>query len=152
MRSPRTGYFHRLIYQMSSVEFYKDARAARELLEDVSGKPVRGFRAPAFSVTERTPWFFDKLVEAGYRYDLSCVPGAASDRRPCDRHIRALHREDARGRDRGISDYGRPRILQSPCAFSGGGYLRLGSLFGDPNDGPPGARRRPPGDLLCASA
>ena len=68
------GYFHRLIYQMSAVEFCEDARATRELLEDVSGKPVRGFRAPAFSVTERTPWFFDKLVEAGYRYDSSVFP------------------------------------------------------------------------------
>jgi polysaccharide deacetylase family protein (PEP-CTERM system associated) len=68
------GYFHRLIYDMSPAEFYEDALATRKLLEDVSGRPVRGFRAPAFSVTERTPWFYEKLVEAGYQYDSSVFP------------------------------------------------------------------------------
>jgi polysaccharide deacetylase family protein (PEP-CTERM system associated) len=61
------GYFHRSIYELSPGEFYEDALHTRKLLEDISGRPVRGFRAPAFSVTERTPWFFDKLAEAGYR-------------------------------------------------------------------------------------
>src|SRR5580704_1377092 len=68
------SYFHRLAYEMSPDEFYEDALASRQLLEDISGGPVRGFRAPAFSVTERTPWFFDKLAEAGYRYDSSVFP------------------------------------------------------------------------------
>ena len=36
----------------------------RKLLEDISGGPVLGFRASGFSVTEQTPWFFEKLVEA----------------------------------------------------------------------------------------
>ena len=66
--------FHRLAYEMSPQEFYADALESRELLEDIAGRPVCGFRAPAFSVTERTPWFFDKLAQAGYRYDSSVFP------------------------------------------------------------------------------
>src|SRR5580698_988740 len=47
------SYFHRLVYEMSADEFYQDVLATRKLLEDVSGQPVRGFRAPAFSVTSK---------------------------------------------------------------------------------------------------
>jgi polysaccharide deacetylase family protein (PEP-CTERM system associated) len=68
------SYFHRLAYDMSPAEFYEDALASRQLLEDISGGPVRGYRAPAFSVTARTPWFFDKVAEAGYSYDSSVFP------------------------------------------------------------------------------
>ena len=112
------GYFHRLVYQMSSVEFYKDARAARELLEDVSGQPVRGFRAPAFSVTERTPWFFDKLVEAGYRYNLSVFPAPHQTGGLATGTIRALHREGARRARSRSFRLRRCACSASPCAFS----------------------------------
>src|SRR6204780_3172371 len=80
------SYFHRLVYEMSADKFYQDVLATRKLLEDVSGQAVRGFRAPAFSVTRQTPWFFEKLVEAGYNYDSSVFPaphqtgGLATDR------------------------------------------------------------------------
>jgi len=118
------GYFHRLIYQMSAVEFCKDARATRELLEDVSGRPVRGFRAPAFSVTERTPWFFDKLVEAGYRYDSSVFPaphqtgGLATGK---------FAPYTAKTRAGAIDEFPitAVRVLGKPMCFFGGGYLRL---------------------------
>jgi polysaccharide deacetylase family protein (PEP-CTERM system associated) len=60
------SYYHGLVYQMSPDEFCEDALSSRKLLEDISGHPVRGYRAPAFSVTERTPWFFEKLAEAGW--------------------------------------------------------------------------------------
>jgi polysaccharide deacetylase family protein (PEP-CTERM system associated) len=118
------GYFHRLIYQMSAVEFCEDARAARELLEDVSGRPVRGFRAPAFSVTERTPWFFDKLVEAGYRYDSSVFPAphqtgglATGTFAPYTAGARAGAIEEF--------PITAVRVFGRPMCFFGGGYLRL---------------------------
>ena len=118
------GYFHRLIYQMSAVEFCKDARAARELLEDLSGRPVRGFRAPAFSVTERTPWFFDKLVEAGYRYDSSVFPAphqtgglatGAFAPYTAKTHVGAIEEFPITA----------VRVFGKPMCFFGGGYLRL---------------------------
>jgi polysaccharide deacetylase family protein (PEP-CTERM system associated) len=69
------GYAHRLAGQMTAEEFRADAVRSRELLEAIIGGPVAGYRAAGFSVTEETPWFFDALVEAGYRYDSSVFPG-----------------------------------------------------------------------------
>lgn len=70
------GYAHRLVYSMTQQEFYEDALRARLLLEDISGMPVCGFRAPGFSVTAAVPWFFHELEAAGYRYDSSVFPAA----------------------------------------------------------------------------
>jgi polysaccharide deacetylase family protein (PEP-CTERM system associated) len=118
------GYLHRLVYQMSSVEFYEDARAARELLEDVSGRPVRGFRAPAFSVTEHTPWFFDKLVEAGYRYDSSVFPAPHQTGGLSTGQFAPYTTKARLG---GIEEFPITvvRVLGKPMCFFGGGYLRL---------------------------
>lgn len=116
--------FHRLVYEMSPVEFHQDALDSRKLLEDISGRPVRGFRAPAFSVTGRTPWFFDKLAEAGYLYDSSVFParhqtgGLAASR--CEPHSV----ETSAGT---ITEFPITvvQMLGTPICFFGGGYLRL---------------------------
>src|SRR6266545_4101364 len=42
-----------------------------ELVEDVSGRRPVSYRAPAFSINRRTPWAYEVLVEAGFRYDSS---------------------------------------------------------------------------------
>lgn len=68
------GYAHRLIYTMTPEAFFEDARKSRTILQNITGRDVLGYRAPGFSVTEKTPWFFDKLLEAGYRYDSSVFP------------------------------------------------------------------------------
>ena len=48
--------------------------APRSLLEDIGGQPVRGYRAPSFSIGARNLWAFDVLLEAGYRYSSSVYP------------------------------------------------------------------------------
>jgi polysaccharide deacetylase family protein (PEP-CTERM system associated) len=118
------GYFHRLIYQMSPAEFYEDALAARELLEDISGTAVRGFRAPAFSVTAQTPWFFDKLVEAGYRYDSSVFPAPHQTGGLAGGQF-APHRVTAAAGTIEEFPVTAVRVLGTPMCFFGGGYLRL---------------------------
>jgi polysaccharide deacetylase family protein (PEP-CTERM system associated) len=70
------GYGHELAFGLSADEFFHDAIRARSLLEDVSGSEVVGYRSAGFSTTRETPWFFDKLAEAGYRYDSSVFPAA----------------------------------------------------------------------------
>ena len=118
------GYFHRLIYEMSSTEFFEDARATRELLEDVSGRPVRGFRAPAFSVTEQTPWFFDKLAEAGYGYDSSVFPAPHQTGGLATGEFAPYTVQTLAG---AIEEFPitAVRVLGNPMCFFGGGYLRL---------------------------
>jgi polysaccharide deacetylase family protein (PEP-CTERM system associated) len=118
------SYFHRLVYELSPAEFYQDALTTRKLLEDISGSAVRGFRAPAFSVTERTPWFFDKLIEAGYQYDSSVFPaphqtGGLPTARLEPYCVRTPAGTLAEFPITAVRVFGRP------MCFFGGGYLRL---------------------------
>jgi polysaccharide deacetylase family protein (PEP-CTERM system associated) len=69
------GYGHLPIGQQSRDEFLADIRQAKDLLEQITGEKVRGYRAPDFSVVPSTLWAFDALAEAGFEYDSSVVPG-----------------------------------------------------------------------------
>lgn len=68
------GYEHRLIYDQTPSAFRNDVRRAKQLLEDAGGRPVLGYRAPSYSVTPKSLWALDVLLEEGYRYDSSIFP------------------------------------------------------------------------------
>lgn len=68
------GWWHRKITSLTPREFREDAYSSRAALEQVSGQPVVGFRAPSFSITPGHEWAFDILLETGYRYDSSLFP------------------------------------------------------------------------------
>lgn len=68
------GYAHRRVTTLTPDEFRASVRRTRVLLEDLTGEPVLGFRAPSFSITPGCEWALDVLVEEGYRYDSSLYP------------------------------------------------------------------------------
>jgi polysaccharide deacetylase family protein (PEP-CTERM system associated) len=68
------GYAHRLIYDQTPQAFREDVRRSKRLLEDASGLPVTGYRAPSYSITPRSLWALDILVDEGYGYDSSIFP------------------------------------------------------------------------------
>jgi polysaccharide deacetylase family protein (PEP-CTERM system associated) len=68
------GYGHRLVYDQTRRAFREDVRRSKSLLEDISGGPVIGYRAPSYSITPRSLWALDVLIEEGYRYDTSIFP------------------------------------------------------------------------------
>lgn len=68
------GRNHIRAYDQSPQEFTEDVRTTKQLLEDVSGVEVRGYRAASFSIDERNLWAYDCLAEAGYRYSSSIYP------------------------------------------------------------------------------
>jgi len=68
------SYWHRLVYDLTPAEFRDDLRRARDVLESAAGTRVRGFRAPSYSITERSLWALDVLIEEGYAYDASIFP------------------------------------------------------------------------------
>jgi polysaccharide deacetylase family protein (PEP-CTERM system associated) len=68
------GYSHRLAYEQTPQSFFRDIRRAKLLLEDLSGMPVNGYRAPNFSITSQNSWAYKELVRAGYIYDSSLYP------------------------------------------------------------------------------
>jgi polysaccharide deacetylase family protein (PEP-CTERM system associated) len=68
------GYAHRLVYEMTPEDFREDLQRARHVLEDAVGVPILGFRAPSYSITARSLWALDILIEEGYQYDASIFP------------------------------------------------------------------------------
>ena len=68
------GYAHQLIYKQSKEEFRKDIRKAKSILEDITGDEVIGYRAPSYSITNKSKWAFEVLVEEGFKYDSSIFP------------------------------------------------------------------------------
>lgn len=65
------GYGHELVTRQTENEFRDDVRRSKGVLEELTGEMVFGYRAPSFSITDRTPWALPILVEEGYRYDSS---------------------------------------------------------------------------------
>jgi polysaccharide deacetylase family protein (PEP-CTERM system associated) len=65
------GYGHELVTTQSPEQFRHDVRKAKCILEDLTGSPVLGYRAPSFSITAESQWALSILVEEGYRYDSS---------------------------------------------------------------------------------
>ena len=68
------GYDHRLVYDMHPEQFREDIRKSKQILEDIIGEKVAGYRAPSYSITGRSLWAFQILAEEGYRYDSSIFP------------------------------------------------------------------------------
>jgi polysaccharide deacetylase family protein (PEP-CTERM system associated) len=68
------GDQHNLVYRMSPKEFEDDTRRAKELLEDIAGVPVRGYRAAEFSVRNSSLWALEVLARLGFAYDSSIFP------------------------------------------------------------------------------
>jgi polysaccharide deacetylase family protein (PEP-CTERM system associated) len=68
------GYSHRLIYEQSPAEFREETLRSKMLLEDQAQTPILGYRAASYSITRRSLWALDTLVEAGFIYDSSIFP------------------------------------------------------------------------------
>ena len=68
------GYDHARVFTLSPDQFREDLKRTRQLLEDASGQSVTGYRAPSFSIDQRTPWAHEILAEEGYKYSSSVAP------------------------------------------------------------------------------
>jgi len=68
------GMSHKLIYKQTPEEFRAETRQSKALLEDLTGKPVQGYRAASFSIVKKSLWALDELIDAGFSYDSSVFP------------------------------------------------------------------------------
>ena len=68
------GHSHVALFKLTRTEFAQDLRRSLEILEHLSPHPVRGYRAPFFSIREDTLWAFDVLREQGIQYSSSVFP------------------------------------------------------------------------------
>lgn len=71
------SWSHRKVHEQDRPAFRDSVRRTREVLEDITGLAVHGFRAPSFSILPGHEWAFDILLEEGYRYDSSLFPTAS---------------------------------------------------------------------------
>lgn len=68
------GYAHERVFTLTPAQFAADIERTRKLIEDTSGASVTGYRAPSFSIDQRTPWAHEILAEQGYTYSSSVAP------------------------------------------------------------------------------
>jgi polysaccharide deacetylase family protein (PEP-CTERM system associated) len=68
------GDSHRFVYRLTPDVFRIELEGAIKMLQDLTGRPVVGHRAPFFSVTKESLWALDVLEELGFRYDSSVFP------------------------------------------------------------------------------
>ena len=68
------SFSHRLIYNMTPDEFREDLLMGCKVIEEITGERVVSFRAPSFSITEKSLWALDILIEEGFQFDSSIFP------------------------------------------------------------------------------
>lgn len=124
------GWSHRLVYEQDPLDFESDVRRTRELLEDLGGVRVLGYRAPSFSITPRSAWAPARLRAAGYRYDSSVFPVQRSryGDPTSPRHVHWIL--DPEDHAPGLLEVppSTVRVCGRNVAVAGGGYFRFWPL------------------------
>lgn len=116
---------HQLVWQQSPEEFKEDVDSSIKLLQDITGKEVKYFRAPGFSIRESEPWAFETLHDLGIDIDCSVFPAHHA-------HGGFPSYGDP---EPGILEFNGKQIKELPVSFhklgshniiyQGGGYFRL---------------------------
>ena len=68
------GYGHKLVHTLSHEQFAEDTKRSKQLLEDLTGRKVNGYRAAEFSINRSCLWALEVLAELGLTYDSSIFP------------------------------------------------------------------------------
>ncbi|MFR9166180.1 MAG: polysaccharide deacetylase family protein [Dysgonomonas sp.] len=116
---------HLFVREMTPESFNEDLRTALDSIENVIGKKVTSFRAPAFTISEDALWAFEILARNGIETDCSIFPstrsfgGFPSFGKATPTLIRY---KDYAIREFPIST---GSIMGKQMVFGGGGYFRL---------------------------
>lgn len=119
------GYRHRLLYNLSQEEFRQDTGRSKGILEDLCGAPVIGYRAPSYSIIQKTLWAVEILHELGFRYDSSVFPIHHDRYGIPDASRFAYYHFLSEGRKLLEFPLSTVRLLGRNVPVAGGGYLRL---------------------------
>jgi polysaccharide deacetylase family protein (PEP-CTERM system associated) len=68
------GWSHALVHDLTADQFREELAQTEEIILRHAGTLPAGFRAPQWSVSQRTPWVHEILAERGYCYDSSMTP------------------------------------------------------------------------------
>ena len=116
------GYRHALIYTQTPHEFSADLERSVSILQDITGEPVLGHRAAAFSITDNSLWALDVIEQAGLRYDSSIFPSIPHDAHGVTQMSRHAHRIRAGLWEIPVATVS---VLGRVIPVAGGGYFRF---------------------------
>jgi polysaccharide deacetylase family protein (PEP-CTERM system associated) len=72
------GFYHDQLFRLSREKIKNELYRAKEIIESVTGTSADGFRAPAFSISEKNSWALEVISELGFKYDSSIMPAKAN--------------------------------------------------------------------------
>jgi polysaccharide deacetylase family protein (PEP-CTERM system associated) len=118
------GWDHQRLHNLTAASFREDVRRSKDALEQITGQPVEGYRAPTFSIVRQTAWALDVLADLGMIYDSSIYPVVH------DRYgVPGAPREPflANGGGRSLLEFplATLRFMGMRIPVGGGGYFRL---------------------------
>ena len=116
---------HQLAYEFDRIEFSQDIERSVKSIEDITGKKVRAYRAPGFSVMKENKWIFEELIRHGIEIDCSIFPAKRAHGGFEEFGYAEPAYIDINGhkiKEFPINIYS---ILGKKIIFSGGGYFRL---------------------------
>jgi peptidoglycan-N-acetylglucosamine deacetylase len=118
------GHMHVPVWQQTREQFRDDVRRCLDVLRASTDSPIRGYRAPSFSIVPGGEWAFDVIAELGFTYDASLFPGSRGHGgypSPEEPHtITAPSGARLAELPMSVGRFGPLRM-----AYSGGGYMRL---------------------------
>ena len=119
------GFHHEMINHQSKDAFSRDVVAAKNLLEDITGNKVNGYRAPTFSIMNSSLWALNILSKYGFMYDSSIFP-VKHDRYGMPDANRFPHIIKVNGAD-SIKEFppSTIRFFKWNVPIAGGAYLRF---------------------------
>ncbi len=119
------SYLHQLVYNLSPAGFREDTRRAVAVIEDACGVTARVYRAPSYSITRKSMWALEILVECGFTHDSSIYP-IAHDRYGIEGFERHAHTIETPSGPIVEVPIATVRLANGHVApVGGGGYLRL---------------------------
>lgn len=118
------GYWHRLVYTQTPEQFAKDLQDSCSAIESACGVRPTAYRAPSFSITEKSLWALDVLVEQGFTDDSSVFPITGHDRYGIPNAKKEIHNLETKS---GCLQEFPPSVGKAMgCPVPvGGGYFRL---------------------------
>lgn len=118
------GYSHRFVYKLTPAEFKNEVVHTINILNDLGIDNIKGYRAPAFTITENSLWALDILAEMGFQYDASIYP-IYRPRYGIPSSNRFIHQVKTTGRDITEIPASTIRLIGRNWPVAGGGYFRL---------------------------
>ena len=116
---------HSLAYNQTRKEFKSDLEKSIYTIEDVTGKKVKYYRAPGFSLMESNKWVFEELINKGIDIDCSIFPASRAhggfEKFPSKSPVIV----SVAGKKIKEFPINTISLLGRNLIFSGGGYFRL---------------------------